>query len=168
MGLYSQLYNCLLFLAGLSKLGMLGIIKDNFRKYDRVLLWVVADLCGYGWIHRQRPNFFKHWHALVLLNVTSWDCMHHDLETYVFNTWLKARSTNIWYFDEFVLITRYVVPSTVQGYRHIRILAFFKSSWCNHYICVYRSFITFISILVFTARTVNERKIKWCLIKCTL
>ena len=106
---------------------MLSVVQEHIWKHNWILLQKMIYLRGYSWVHNQRTNFFKHWHSLVFLYITSWDRMHNDFGINVLDTWLETRSTHVRDLDEFILVARYVVPCAVQGHWHSSIVSCFES-----------------------------------------
>ena len=110
-----------------------GIGKDN-----RILLGKVAYLRGDRRVHYQRTDFFRYWHTLILLYVTGRDGVYEYFKSNVLNTWLEARSVDIWNLDEFIgaSVCRDVIPRAMKWDRHSCHFSIFKSRAGYHHIGV--------------------------------
>ena len=58
--------------------------------------------------------------------------MHQHFEANIFDAWLEARPVDLWNLNEIILFATDVIPGAVKGYRHVRVLSFFKSGAGDH------------------------------------
>ena len=119
-----------------SQLRMIQTVKPNFLEESLFSLFYLSfskpNLLVNARVKRERANFLKHRHALILLNIARRYRMDHHsiwkrsinhkgkqnlLKTNILNAWLETRPANAWDLDKFLRVRRDVVPCAMKGDR---------------------------------------------------
>jgi len=83
--------------------------------------------------------------------------VYQDLFANVFNAWLVAGATYIWYFHKpAISIISDIVPGTVEWHRQSYILTYLVGSGCHEWICMKVVF------------SMNQAKVKARFVECSL